>query len=104
MDFLGSIFVITCGAPRHATTDNKFRISSLLTKYSVLRVKVLDIKEIDDGRITRDEFKSLNTAGIMEYMKTLREEHPRFRDRYSEQIWLKQGATSDRIMRELREK
>ena len=64
----------------------------------------MNLKELDDGKISREEFNTLNTAGLTEYMKTLREEHPRFRDRYSEQIWLKQGESSDRIMKGLREK
>lgn len=66
--------------------------------------KILEQKQLDDDIITRDEFQTMNTAGISEYMKTLREENPRFRDRFSEQIWLRQGDGSDRIMQGLREK
>ena len=46
----------------------------------------------------------MNTAGISQYMNDLREEHPRFRDRFSEQIWLRQGESSDRVMQGLRNK
>lgn len=64
----------------------------------------LGLHELDDGVITREEFASMNTAGITEYLKQLRETHPRFRDRFSEQIWLKQGNKSDVIMQKLRRK
>ena len=59
---------------------------------------------MDDGIITREEFDNMNTAGIGQYMTELREEHPRFRDRFSEQIWLRQGESSDRVMQGLRDK
>ena len=62
------------------------------------------MNELDDGLITIEEFDQMNTAGIAEYMKDLREQHPRFRDRFSEQIWLKQGNMADGIMKRLREK
>jgi len=59
---------------------------------------------MDDGEITFQEFETLNTAGVAQYMTELREEHPRFRDRFSEQIWLRQGPNSDRVMQGLRDK
>lgn len=68
------------------------------------RFETLKINVAEDGIITAEEFKGMNTAGVAEYMTTLREEHPRFRDRFSEQIWLRQDDTSDRIMQRLREK
>ncbi|XP_065676463.1 transmembrane prolyl 4-hydroxylase-like [Hydra vulgaris] len=64
----------------------------------------LKMTELDDGLITIDEFEKMNTAGIAEYMKDLREQHPRFRDRFSDQIWLKQDDMSDSVMKRLREK
>jgi len=66
--------------------------------------EVLKIKASDQNAITRDEFNAMNTAGIAEYLNELRESHPQFRDRFSEQTWLKQGDHSDHIMRNLREK
>ena len=58
----------------------------------------------NDNVITKEEFKLVNTAGIAQYMNDLREENPRFRDRFSEQIWLRQGESSDRVMQGLRDK
>jgi len=66
--------------------------------------EILKINTLDDGIITRDEFTTMNTAGLSQYMNDLREENPRFRDRFSEQIWLRQGDSSDRVMQGLREK
>ena len=64
----------------------------------------MKINDLDDGAITKEEFVTMNTAGISQYMNDLREEHPRFRDRFSEQIWLRQGESSDRVMQGLRNK
>ena len=59
---------------------------------------------LSTGKITEKEFESLSTDGINEYMKGLRENHPRFRDRFSEQTWLKQGVSADPIMKKIRER
>ena len=56
------------------------------------------------GKITEKEFETLNTDGLNEYMKDLRENHPRFRDRFSEQTWLRQGTVADPLMRRIRER
>ena len=56
------------------------------------------------GKISEEEFETLNTDGLDEYMKDLKENHPRFRDRYSEQTWLRQGKIADPIMRKIRDR
>ena len=56
------------------------------------------------GEITREEFNMLNTEAINEYMAALRDTHPRFRDRYSEQTWLKQDGSADSVLRRLRQR
>ena len=62
------------------------------------------MNELDDDVITPEEFKGMNTAGVAQYMNILRDENPRFRDRFSEQIWLRQGESSDKVMQGLRDK
>ena len=56
------------------------------------------------GKISEEEFETLNTDGLDEYMKDLRENHPRFRDRFSEQTWIRQGKIADPIMRKIRDR
>ncbi len=56
------------------------------------------------GKITKEEFETLNTDGLHEYMKDLRENHPRFRDRFSTQTWLRQGTSADPVMKKIRER
>eukprot|EP00794_Sanderia_malayensis_P018968 gene18968-20874_t len=58
----------------------------------------------DDRKITKEEFKKLNTAALNDYMAALRETHPRFRDRFSEQTWLRQDRSSDKVLRKLRQR
>ncbi len=53
-------------------------------------------------KITKEEFATFNTEAINEYMKALRESHPRFRDRFSDQTWLRQDSSADTILRRLR--
>ena len=62
------------------------------------------MNEMDDGWITSQEFNSMDIKSLGGYMMNLRESHPRFRDRFSEQIWLKHTDASDTIMHNLREK
>jgi len=66
--------------------------------------KEMKLDCFDDGEISREEFDTLNSHAINEYMAALRETHPRFRDRYSEQTWLKQDEGADSILRNLRER
>eukprot|EP00795_Rhopilema_esculentum_P001259 gene1259-15640_t len=64
----------------------------------------MKLDSFNDGKITQEEFQTLNTEAIDDYMKALRETHPRFRDRYSEQTWLKQDRSADPLLRKLRER
>jgi len=64
----------------------------------------LKMTELDDGYISEEEFSKMNTAGLGEAWYDIRETNPRFRDRFSEQIWLKHTDKNDNIMHNLREK
>lgn len=64
----------------------------------------LNMHEMDDGIITTQEFNAMDIKSLGGYMMKLRDTHPRFRDRFSEQIWLKQSDASDTIMHNLRDK
>jgi len=65
----------------------------------------LKITSFEDGVITAAEFKTMNTQGISEYLSHKRETDPKFRDRFSEQAWLRQDSdSSDTIMVGLKEK
>eukprot|EP00794_Sanderia_malayensis_P018786 gene18786-20677_t len=94
--------VITIEDVKKFAVDSRFLYME--DKDIIEMFKVLGIKEFDDDKITREEFENLNTGGLNEYMKDLRENHPRFRDRFSEQTWIRQGTTSDAIMRKIRER
>jgi len=65
---------------------------------------VLNMNVLDDGIITEEEFVKMDTNVLGEYMTNVRRNHPIFRDRYSNQIWLKQSDRNDTIMANLREK
>merc|ERR1719219_1597198 len=93
------------------TTESQCRRSSKqqnlissCTSTPVKSNKELKMTEMDDGIITVQEFNSMNINALGGYMMDLRENHPRFRDRFSEQIWLKHSDASDTIMHNLREK
>ena len=48
--------------------------------------------------ITREEFQTANTLGMDSYFHKLHRLHPKHRDRYSEQTWIRFGNWSDRII------
>jgi len=64
----------------------------------------LNIKEFDDDVITEEEFATLNTIGIEEYVTHLYNEVPRFKERHSKQAWLFMDAWTDPMMNQIREK
>ncbi|KXJ16351.1 Transmembrane prolyl 4-hydroxylase [Exaiptasia diaphana] len=58
----------------------------------------------DDGTITRDEFEHLNINKLVVYLDYLKNKHPRYRARFSEQAWLPQNTKSDPALRQLHER
>lgn len=64
----------------------------------------LNLTELDDGVITEEEFKQMDMMKLGSYMNNIRQNHPVFRDRYSNQIWLRQSDPRDRVLANLREK
>lgn len=64
----------------------------------VSMIKKLNITEAEDGTITMDEFQTANTLGMDTYFDKLHRLHPKHRDRYSEQTWIKFGSLADQTM------
>ena len=52
--------------------------------------------------VTKEEFKNLRTAGIEKYFLEMKKTHPKHRDRYSQQTWLPQRGTGDKMLRTIR--
>lgn len=64
---------------------------------SGLRVLVTDV-------VTREEFSTLPTAAMDEYMNVVKERHPAHRERFSNQAWLLQGKNADDVLQRLRKR
>ncbi|KAK3741686.1 hypothetical protein QZH41_009237 [Actinostola sp. cb2023] len=64
-------------------------ISSMMHIY-FHRFHKVNVTEMDDGKITLEEFKTLNTLGIDSMMYIMALSHPKHRHRYSEQTWINQ--------------
>lgn len=56
------------------------------------------------GKVTVDEFRTLPTAAMDEYMNNLKEKDPKHRDRNSIQSWLHQGKNADKTLKKLRKR
>ena len=56
------------------------------------------------GKITREEFNWLNTQGVDDYINVLVREHPRFRQRFSEQCYLSMSRAFSNVTHNLRER
>ena len=54
--------------------------------------------------MTREEFATLPTAAMDEYMNDVKEKHPAHRERFSNQTWLLQGKTADEVLKRLRKR
>ncbi|XP_065676259.1 transmembrane prolyl 4-hydroxylase-like isoform X2 [Hydra vulgaris] len=72
-----------------------------------------DIKEIwekmnvtvmDDGIISEEEFETLNTFGLKEYLHKLSKNDPRFKTRTSNQVWLNMDQSVDPLIHKIRER
>jgi len=66
--------------------------------------KKLEISEFDDGKITEKEFETLDTMGIENYSNVVMREHPKHRQRTSEQIWLPMAEEYDAVLGRLRDR
>jgi len=66
--------------------------------------KAVGGSEFDDELITREEFETLNTQGLEDYINQMIREHPRFRQRYSEQVWLPFDKVYSRVLHNVRER
>ena len=64
---------------------------------SGLRLVVTDV-------VTREEFSTLPTAAMDEYMNVVKERHPAHRERFSNQAWLLQGKNADDVLQRLRKR
>ena len=53
-------------------------------------------------KITEDEFLTLNTLGIEDYLNIVMREHPKHRQRTSEQVWLPLADEYDPVLGKLR--
>eukprot|EP00112_Aurelia_sp_Birch-Aquarium-sp1_P008210 Seg190.18 transcript_id=Seg190.18/GoldUCD/mRNA.D3Y31 product="Transmembrane prolyl 4-hydroxylase" protein_id=Seg190.18/GoldUCD/D3Y31 len=60
--------------------------------------------EFDDGIITREEFENLNTQGLDDYINLMIRDHPRFRQRFSEQTWLPFDKVHSTVLHNIRER
>ena len=56
------------------------------------------------GGVAFDEFQSLPTAAIDQYMNDLKEKHPRHRERFSNQAWLHQAGHVHPVLKWLRKR
>ena len=56
------------------------------------------------GIITKEEFETLNTQGIDDYLNQVLREHPKFRQRYSEQQWLPMAYRYSTVIHNIRER
>lgn len=62
------------------------------------------LKEFSDGVVTQQEFSSLNTFGVENYLNILLREHPRWRQRFSDQTWLPLNEMFDPVLSAYRER
>ncbi|XP_068695610.1 transmembrane prolyl 4-hydroxylase-like [Montipora foliosa] len=64
----------------------------------------LNLTEFDDDYVTLQEFSTLPTAAMDEYLNDIKEKHPAHRERFSQQAWLLQGKTADDVLKRLRKR
>ena len=60
--------------------------------------------ELFADQVTQEEFKTLPTAAMDQYMNNIKETHPAHRERFSNQAWLLQGKFADDVLRRLRKR
>ncbi|XP_046842653.1 transmembrane prolyl 4-hydroxylase-like isoform X2 [Xenia sp. Carnegie-2017] len=70
-----------------------------LSKDDILEmIEKLNISAAKDEHITKMEFEDANILGIDSYFYKLHRLHPKHKDRYSEQTWVKFGRTANKTM------
>lgn len=65
-------------------------------------IEVLGLKEFDDGICTKEEFATLNTRGIEDYLNIVMRQHPKFKQRFSDQTWLPMSKEYDTMLSSIR--
>ncbi|XP_065676544.1 transmembrane prolyl 4-hydroxylase [Hydra vulgaris] len=65
-------------------------------------IETLKLNEFDDGICTVDEFQNMNTQGIEDYLNQVMRDHPKFRQRYSDQVWLPMAKEYDKLLSKIR--
>eukprot|EP00794_Sanderia_malayensis_P018775 gene18775-20666_t len=77
----------------------------VLSKDEVLEMfSAVGVSEFDDEKITEEEFETMNTQGVEDYVNLLMREHPRFRQRFSEQTWLPMEKAYGETLHRIRER
>jgi len=64
----------------------------------------VNVTELDDGYATLDEFKKMNTLGLMDLLSATALSHPLHRPRYSDQTWINQRALADPVLDKVTER
>ena len=54
------------------------------------------------GKCTKEEFEGMNTFGIENYLNRVMREHPKFRQRTSDQVWLPMAKEFDQVISKIR--
>lgn len=67
-------------------------------------IEKVGLHELKDGICTYEEFSTLNTYGVENYLNILMREHPKWRQRTSEQTWLPLADIFDPLLSKMRER
>jgi len=67
-------------------------------------IEKVGLSEFDDGFCDSQEFQTMNTFGIENYLNILLREHPKWRQRFSDQTWLPLNELFDPQLSKLRER
>jgi len=67
-------------------------------------IEKVGLPEFNDGICDSTEFKTMNTFGVENYMNILLREHPKWRQRFSDQTWLPLNELFDQQMSKMRER
>lgn len=62
------------------------------------------LPEFEDGYCSALEFLTLNTFGVENYLNIMMREHPKWRQRFSEQTWLPLNEMFDPVLSKMRER
>ncbi|KAL9974815.1 hypothetical protein ACROYT_G011902 [Oculina patagonica] len=77
----------------------------ILTKKDTLEMlHSVNVTELDDGYATLDEFKTMNSLGLMDLLTATALSHPLHRSRFSDQTWINQRALEDPVLDQVTER